>query len=144
VRDGTRTGVSERLPSAHPVVTSALGTDRRAVFVVEGVEQGVQSRVVFHLRWWKEDFMNMFNRNFARLLMRGIFSRLFRGALGMRESAVSDSGRRQWFFFWGRWYREWEEKEPWSVEFELCSLHVTSSNSPNLCDDVLYYMNYII
>ena len=30
----------------------------------------------------------------------GLLSSLFRGALGMRESAVSGSGRRQWFF-WG-------------------------------------------
>jgi hypothetical protein len=62
----------------------------------------------------------------------------------MRESAVSDSGRRQWFFYLGRWYREWEEKAPRSMEFELCSLHVASSNNPNLCIDVLYYMSYII
>ncbi len=30
----------------------------------------------------------------------GLLSSLFRGALGMRESVVSDSGRRHWFFFW--------------------------------------------
>ena len=57
--DGSRTGVSERLSSAHPVVTSARGTDRRAGFETEGVEEGAQSRVVLRFRWWKEDFMGM-------------------------------------------------------------------------------------
>jgi hypothetical protein len=79
--DGVRTGVSERLPSAHPVATSARGTDRRADFVAEGAEQDAQSRVVFRLRWWKEGFMSMLNRNFARFLMRGVFSRVCSGVL---------------------------------------------------------------
>ncbi len=84
VWDGARTGVSERLPSAHPAATSARGTDRRVGFVVEGVKQGAQSRVVFRLRWWKEGFMIMIIRNFARLLMRGVFSRVCSGGdLGM-------------------------------------------------------------
>ncbi len=30
----------------------------------------------------------------------GLLPCLFRGVLGMRESVVSGSGRRQWFFFW--------------------------------------------
>jgi hypothetical protein len=37
----------------------------------------------------------------------------------------------------GRWYRECEEKAPRTVEFEVCSLHVTPSNGPNLCIYVL-------
>jgi hypothetical protein len=45
--------------------------------------------------------------------------------------------------FLGRWYREWEEKAPRSMEFQLCSLHVSPSNDPNLCIYVLY-MSYII
>ncbi len=64
--------------------------------------------------------MSMLNRNFARVLMTGVFSLVCSGVLrGMRESVVSDSGRRQWFFFGGRWYREWEEKSPRTMEFEL-------------------------
>jgi hypothetical protein len=46
--------------------------------------------------------------------------------------------------FFGRWYREWEEKAPRPMEFESCSLHVASSNSPNLCTYVLYYVLYYI
>ncbi len=72
----------------------------------------------------------------------GVFSRVCSGVLGgMRESAVSDSGRRNWFFFLGRWYREWEEKVPRSMEFELCSLHTVTSNRPNLC---IYVMCYVL
>jgi hypothetical protein len=42
--------------------------------------------------------------------------RLFRGALGMRESAVSDSGRRHWFFFWvgGIGNGKRRRRDPWS------------------------------
>ncbi len=70
--------------------------------------------------------MNMINRNFARHLMMGVFSRVCSGVLwGMRESVVSDSGRRHWFFFW-------------------VGLHVAPSNSPNLCIYVLYYVLYYI
>jgi hypothetical protein len=58
--------------------------------------------------------VSMLNRNFARVLMMGVSSRVCSEVLwGMRESVVSDSGRRQWFFFVGRWYGEWEEEEPW-------------------------------
>ncbi len=46
--------------------------------------------------------------------------------------------------FLTRWYREWEEKAPRPMEFELCSLHVAPSNSPNLCIYVLYYVLYYI
>jgi len=42
--------------------------------------------------------MNILNRIFARLLMMGVFSSVC--VLGTRESVVSGSGRRQWFFFW--------------------------------------------
>ena len=97
MRDGDRTGVGERLPSAHPVATSARGTDRRAGFVVEGAEQGAQLCVVLRFRWWNEGFMSM-------------FSRFWEGSL---------------FLFLGRWYRGWEEKAPQPMEFELCSLHDT-------------------
>jgi hypothetical protein len=51
VRDGTRTGVSERLPSTHPVTTSARGTNRRVGVVTEGAEQGAWSCVVLRFRW---------------------------------------------------------------------------------------------
>jgi hypothetical protein len=45
--------------------------------------------------------VNMINRTFARLLMMGVFSRVSSGVFwGMMESAVSDSGRGHWFFFW--------------------------------------------
>jgi hypothetical protein len=44
----------------------------------------------------------------------------------------------------GRWYREWKEKASRPMEFELCSLHVASSNSPNLCFYLLYYVLYYI
>jgi hypothetical protein len=45
------------------------------------------------------------------VLMMWVFCHVCSGVFwGMRESTVSDSGRRQWFFFLGRWYREWEEK----------------------------------
>jgi hypothetical protein len=50
-------------------------------FVADGAEEGAQSRVVFRLRWWKEGFSSMLNRNFARLLMRGVFSRVCSGVL---------------------------------------------------------------
>jgi hypothetical protein len=45
--------------------------------------------------------VSMLNRTFVRLLMMGVFSHVCSGVLwGMRESAVSDSGRGHWFFFW--------------------------------------------
>ena len=50
---------------------------------------------------WKGFFLIMINRSFVRLLMMRVFSRVCSGVLwGMRESAVSDSGRGHWFFFW--------------------------------------------
>ena len=54
---------------------------RRAGFVTEGTEQGPQSHVVFRLRWRKEGFMSILNRNFVRLLMRGVFFRVCSGVL---------------------------------------------------------------
>ena len=98
----TGTGVSERLPSTHPVTTSGHGTDRRAGFVAEGSEQGTKSLVVFRLRWWKEGFISMINRNFVR----------------SHPQKTADSLIPKAFF--------------------------GSSNSPNLCIDVLYYMSYVI
>jgi hypothetical protein len=80
----------EWLPSTHPATTSVR------------CDQPVSDRcVVFgFVTRWKEDFVSMINRNFMRLLMMGTFSRVCSGVLwGMRESAVSDSGRRHWFFF---------------------------------------------
>jgi hypothetical protein len=48
---------------------------------------------------WKEGFVSMFNRTFTRLLMMGVFSRDCFGVLwGMRESAVSDSGRPKFMY----------------------------------------------
>ncbi len=58
MRDGARNGVSERLPSAHPVETSVHGTDRRDDVVTEGDEEGARICVVLRLRWWKEGFMD--------------------------------------------------------------------------------------
>ena len=46
--------------------------------------------------------------------------------------------------FLGRWYREWQEKAPRTMEFELCSLHVSPSNGTYLCIYVLYYVIYYI
>ncbi len=84
------------MPSAHPVATSARGTDPRADVVVEEVEQtcivlAEQMCVVLRLRWWKEDFMSMLNRNFARLLMMGAFSRVCSG-LGVIRTLQGWSG----------------------------------------------------
>jgi hypothetical protein len=85
--------------------------------------------------------VNILNRNFARVLMMWVYSHVCSGVLwGMWESVVSDSGRRQWFFLLGMWYWEWEEKASRSMEFELCSLYVTSSNRLNLCIYVLYHV----
>jgi hypothetical protein len=120
-------GVSERLPSAHPAATSTrcVWTKVHAGVVVICSDQPVLDRFVVF------DF--------------GVFSRVCSGVLwGMRESAVSDSGRGHWFFFLGRWYRKYEEKASRPMEFELCSLHVAPSNSQNLCIYVLYYVLYYI
>jgi hypothetical protein len=103
-KHGARTGVSERLPSAQPVATSTrcVWTQVHAGVVTISSDQPVCDRcVVFDfVARWKEDFVSMINRTFARLLMMGVFSRVCCGVLwGMRESAVSDSGRGHWFFF---------------------------------------------
>jgi hypothetical protein len=104
VRDGDRTGVSERCPSAHPTTTSVrcVWTQVHTGVVAIYSDQPVSDRcVVFgFVARWKEDFVSMFNRNFMRLLMMVSFSLVCSGVLwGVRESAVSDSGRRHWFFF---------------------------------------------
>ncbi len=104
-RDGTRTGVSEWLPSDHLTTTSTwcVWTPVHAGVVTICSDQPVYYRyVVFgFVGRWKEGLVSMINRNFMRLLMMGVFSRVCFGVLGgMRESAVSDSGRRNWFFFW--------------------------------------------
>jgi hypothetical protein len=109
-------------------------------------DQPVSDSVVFgFVTWWKEDFLSIFNCNFAWVLMMGVFSRVCSGVFwGMRKSAVSDSGRRQWLFFWvggiGNGKRRY--RGPWNSRY--VSLHVTSSNSPNLCIYVLYYVLYYI
>jgi hypothetical protein len=99
------TGVCERLPLDHPTTTSTwcVWTTVHACVVTICSDQPVHDRfVVFDfVVWWKEGFVNMINRNFMRLLMMGVFSRVCSRVLGgMRESVVSDSGRRHWFFFW--------------------------------------------
>jgi hypothetical protein len=104
-RDGTRTGVSEWLSSDHPTTTSTwcVWTPVHTGVVTICSDQPVYDRyVVFgFVSRWKEGLVSMINRNFMRLLMMGVFSRVCSGVLGgMRESAVSDSGRRYWFFFW--------------------------------------------
>jgi hypothetical protein len=98
------TGVSERLSSSHPAATSdrCIWTQVHAGVVAICSDQPVCYRfVVFgFVARWKEGFVSMINRNFMRLLMMGVFSRVCSGVLwGMRESVVSDSGRRHWFFF---------------------------------------------
>jgi hypothetical protein len=72
-------GSLANLKGCGPVATSVRGTDRRVGF--EGAEQGAQSSVVLRLRWWKEVFIDMINRNFARHLMMGVFSRVCSGVL---------------------------------------------------------------
>ena len=77
----------------------------------------------------------------------GLLTRLFRGTLGKRGSTSSDSGRSHFVFllFWvggvGPGMREGDT----TMEFELCSLHLASSNSPEfmyLCS-VLYVLGVI-
>ncbi len=68
----------------------------------------------------------MLNRNFARHLMMGVFSRVCSGVLwGMRESVVSDSGRRHWFFFWvgGIGNGKRRRRRPWSSSYVHCMSH---------------------
>jgi hypothetical protein len=82
------------------VVTSARGTGRRAGSrcsgVVEEAEQDAQLCVVGRLRPWKEGFMSMLNRSFARLLMMG----------SSPESVawcVGDEGALQCWVLLGHW-----------------------------------------
>ncbi len=105
VRHGTRTGVRERFPSAHLEATSTryVWTQVHVGVVAICSDQPVSDRcVVFgFVERWKQAFVNILNRTFARLLMMGVFSRVCSGVLwGMSESTVSDSGRGHWFFFW--------------------------------------------
>ena len=61
--------------------------------------------------------MSMLNRNFARhSIDGGLLPSLLRGVLGMRESAVSGSGRRQYFIFWVGGIGDGERRcrGPWS------------------------------
>ena len=126
--DGARTGVSERLPSAHPVTTSArcVWTQVHAGVVAICSDQPVCDRcVVFgFVARLKEGFVSILNRNFMRLRMMGVFSRVCSGVLwGMRESAVSDSGRRHWFFFWVGGIGNGKRRRlgPWSSSYvHLC------------------------
>ena len=91
------------MPSAHPETMSVqcVWTQVHAGVVAICSDQPVRDRcVVFgFVTRWKEDFVSMLNRNFMRLLMMGAFSLVCSGVFwGMRESAVSNSGRRHWFF----------------------------------------------
>jgi hypothetical protein len=65
---------------------------------------------------------------------------LFRGALGNEGVCSVGSWEGTLVLSLGMWYREWEEKAPRTMEFELCSLHVAPSNGTNLCIYVLYYV----
>jgi hypothetical protein len=62
----------------------------------------------------------------------GVLPCLFRGALGNEGVCSVGFLEETLFLFLGRWYREWEEKASRSMEFELCSLHVTPSNRPTV------------
>jgi hypothetical protein len=91
--------------------------------------------------------MNMINLNFTWFLMMWVFSRV---CSGVSSTWVWDEGvlhsvgfwRETVFLFWVGWYRGWEEKVRWPMEFELCSLHVTPSNNPKFMYFVLYYMYF--
>ena len=78
----------------------------------------------------------------------GLLPCLFRGALGNEGVYSVGFWEGTLVLFLGRWYREWEEKAPRTMEFELCfrlcSLHVATSNGPNLCIYVLFYVLYYI
>jgi hypothetical protein len=74
----------------------------------------------------------------------GLLPRLFRGTLGNEGVCSVGFWEGTLVLFLGRWYREWEEKMTSPMEFELCSLHVSPSNRPNLCIYVLYYVLYYI
>ena len=71
MRDGDRTGVGEWLSSTQPVTTSTrcVWTQVHVGVVAICSDQPVHDRcVVFDfVARWKEGFMSMLNRNFARL-----------------------------------------------------------------------------
>jgi hypothetical protein len=65
----------------------------------------------------------MLNRTFTRILMMEVFSRVCSGVLWeMRESVVSDSGIRQWFFCWvgGIGNGKRSRHVPWSSSYVHC------------------------
>ncbi len=120
VRHGTRTGVSERLLSTHQVLVQLRHT----------VERGLCEHDQPSICATSDD--------------GGFLPRLFRVDLGNEGVCSVGFWDGTMVIFWGGWYREWEEKSPRSMEFGLCSLHVVSSNGPNLCIYVLYYVLYYI
>ena len=70
VRDGVRTGVSERMPSQSQgnVATVSMDTSACSVVVICSDQPVLDRCVVFgFVTRWKEDFVSMLNRNFARL-----------------------------------------------------------------------------
>jgi hypothetical protein len=69
----------------------------------------------------------------------GLLPRLFQGALGNEGVCSVGFWEDTLVLFLGRWYREWEEKAPRSMEFELCSLHVTSQT-----DQIYVFMSCIM
>ncbi len=105
VWDGVRTGVSERLSSAHPVATSTrcVWTQVYAGVVAICSDQPVCDRcVVFgFVTRWKRGLCDH-DQPYICVVSDdgGLLPCLFRGAWGMKESAVSDSGRGHWFIFW--------------------------------------------
>jgi len=74
-------------------------------------------------------------------LCRPPASLVFRCSLVMRGSAVSGSGRRQWFFFWGRWYRDGKRRHHGPQSSSYVSLNVVSSNGPKFM--YLCYVLYV-
>ena len=79
-QDGARTGVSERVPSAHPATTSVRCVWTQ-VYAGGRLRRPQADHVVGFVVRWKEDFVSMINRNFAQLLMMGVFSRVCSGVL---------------------------------------------------------------
>ncbi len=71
------------MPSAHPAGTSArcVWTQVHAGVVEICSDQPVYDRcvVVGFVARWKEGFVSILNRNFARLLMMGVFSHVCSG-----------------------------------------------------------------
>jgi hypothetical protein len=75
-------------------------------------------------------FMSMRNLGFAASDDR-VFSRVCSGVpSGMRRSCRILVGHVD--SFWVGWHREWEEKAPRPMEFELCSLACRAFNQPRI------------